>query len=115
MLYLFPVSVAHAAGGGGLASLGGSSGIASMAPFVLLIVVFYFLLIRPQQKTAKKHKELLAAIAQGDRVVTRGGIHGRVQNVKDDVISIEIANNVVVKLDRGAILGKQNADGGDAK
>ncbi len=111
MLYLFPVSVAHAAGEGGL--LGGGSGIASMAPFVLLIVVFYFLLIRPQQKTAKKHKELLAAIAQGDRITTRGGIHGRVQSVKEDVITVEIANNVVIKLDRAAILGKQI--GGDDK
>jgi len=113
VLYLFPVSVAHAAGEGGL--LGGGSGIASMAPFVLLIVVFYFLLIRPQQKTAKKHKELLAAIAQGDRIITKGGIHGRVQNVKDDVISVEIANNVVVKLDRGAVLGMQTSGDGDGK
>jgi len=106
--------VAHAAGEGG-GGFGGAGGIAGMAPFVLLIVVFYFLLIRPQQKTAKKHKALLAALSQGDRVVTRGGIHGRVQNVQDDIITVEIANNVSVKLERGAILGKQGEGGAEGK
>ena len=115
MLYFFPVSVAHAEGGGGLAAIGGSGGIASMAPFVLLIVVFYFLLIRPQQKTAKKHKLLLAELTQGDRVITRGGIHGRVKNVKDDTLTVDIANGIVITLDRSAILGKQTGGGGDSK
>jgi preprotein translocase subunit YajC len=112
VLYIFPVSVAHAAGeGGGF----GSSGIAGMAPFVLLIVVFYFLLIRPQQKTAKKHKELLASLSQGDRIITRGGVHGRVQSVKEATVMVEIAPNVTIKLERGAVLGTESESGSTDK
>jgi preprotein translocase subunit YajC len=75
----------------------------SMAPLVLLFVVFYFLLIRPQQKKAKDHKAMLSKIEEGDNAITNGGLHGRVISVAEDTLTLEIANNVRVKIARQAI------------
>ncbi len=112
-MYLLPVAVAFAEEGAGP---GGPGGIASMLPFIILIVVFYFLLIRPQQKSAKKHRELLEQLKPGDRVVTRGGIHGRVQSVKDDLLVLEIADNVRIQIEKNAIQGKRvSSEGGGSK
>ena len=70
-----------------------------------MFAIFYFLLIRPQQKKAKQHKQLLAAIKKGDRVVTGGGLHGLVTGLTEDVVTIEIAPKVRVKVSRGSISG----------
>jgi preprotein translocase subunit YajC len=94
-----PVAVAYAAGG---AKTQGSP-IMSMAPLVLLFVVFYFLLIRPQQKKAKVHKEMLSKVEKGDNAITNGGLYGRVTAVAEDTITLEVADNVRVKVARGAI------------
>lgn len=75
----------------------------SIAPLIILFVIFYFLLIRPQQKRAKEHKAMLAAIQKGDNVVTNGGIHGRVAAVHEDSVSVEIASGVTVKVSKEAI------------
>ena len=77
----------------------GSQGmIEFLLPLVLIFVVFYFLLIRPQQKKAKEHKEMVENIRRGDRVVTSGGIRGKVAKVLDDgFISIEVSSTVVDK------------------
>ncbi len=82
---------------------GAASGFDPMqfAPFLLIFVVFYFMLIRPQQQKAKKHKELLSAVRRGDRVVTAGGIVGKVSKVVDDMeVLVEIADGVVVRVVR---------------
>ena len=72
---------------------------------VLIFVVFYFLLIRPQQKRAKEHKEMLSKIRRNDRIVTNGGLMGKVAKVNDDrdEIELDIAENVRVKVRRGMV------------
>ncbi len=92
------VSPAYAQAAGG-AGVGG--GLEALLPLVLIFVVFYFLLIRPQQKKMKDHKETLGGIRRGDKVVTGGGIIGSVTKVDDDnVLTIEIAKDVKVKVRR---------------
>ena len=93
----FPPAYAQAAGGGGDA-------FAQFLPFILIIVVFYFLLIRPQQKRAKEHRNMVANLRRGDKVVTAGGIVGKVSRAPDDgEIDVEIAEGVKVKVVRETI------------
>lgn len=83
---------------------GQGSGIEAFLPLILIFVVFYFLLIRPQQKKMKTHKAAIGAIRRGDKVVTGGGIIGTVTKVIDDnEISVEIADGIKVKVQRGLI------------
>ena len=85
---------------------GGSGGFEAFLPLILIFVVFYFLLIRPQQKKAKQHRETLAAIRRGDKVVTGGGILGNVTKVDNDYeVTVEIAKDVKVKVRRDLISG----------
>jgi preprotein translocase subunit YajC len=84
------------------------SGMASLAqfvPLILIFVVFYFLLIRPQQKKAKEHQNYLANLKKGDKVITGGGIHGQIAGLTDKVVTLEIAENVRIKVSRSAIAG----------
>ena len=99
----FFISDAYAQQAGGAAA-GGSP----MNMFIMLgvmIAVFYFLLIRPQNKRAKEHRAMLAALAVGNEVVTGGGILGKVTEVSEAFVSIEIASGVVVKVQRHQISG----------
>ncbi|MEC9432794.1 MAG: preprotein translocase subunit YajC [Pseudomonadota bacterium] len=90
---------AQTAAGGPMGSLG------SFVPLILIFVIFYFFIIRPQQKRAKEHKNMLAALRRGDQVVTGGGLMGKVTRVKDDdaEIEVEIAEGVKVKVVRATI------------
>ena len=98
--------LAHAMGNlGGGGGEGAGGGFGAFLPLILMFAIFYFLLIRPQQKKAKQHKQLLAAIKKGDRVVTGGGLHGVVTGLTDDVVTVEIAPKVRVKIARGSISG----------
>lgn len=97
------VSEAWAQAAGGAA--GGSDMLMSLAPMVLIFVVFWFLLIRPQQKKAKEHRAMVAALKRGDRVVTTGGIYGQVSHVADDHLMVEIADGVKIKIARDAVSG----------
>jgi preprotein translocase subunit YajC len=83
----------------------GSEGFASLIPLLLIMVIFYFLLIRPQQKKLKEHKAMVESTKKGDSVITAGGIIGTVKDVKDDILVIEIADGVKVKVKRDTILG----------
>ena len=74
-----------------------------LLPFVLIIVVFYFLLIRPQQKRQKQHREMVSNLKKGDEVVTNGGTLGRITNVGDNFISLEIADGVEIKVQNQAV------------
>jgi len=104
LFYFIPVAVAYAEGGG---AAGGGSGLVSMAPLVLLFVIFYFLLIRPQQKKAKEHKAMVSQLAKGDNIVIGGGIHGRITQASDDILTVEIADKVHVKVNRDAVVAKK--------
>ncbi|MBW1828458.1 MAG: preprotein translocase subunit YajC [Deltaproteobacteria bacterium] len=98
--------LAYAMGGGGIGAEGGqSSGFGAFVPLIIMFAIFYFLLIRPQQKKAKQHKELLGGLKKGDRVVSSGGLHGTVTGLTDDVVTMEIAPKVRVKVSRGSISG----------
>ena len=77
--------------------------ITGMLPLVIIFILFWFLLIRPQTKRAKEHKQMAEALAKGDEVVTNGGVLGKVTEVEDSFISLEIANGVVIKVQRQAV------------
>lgn len=77
--------------------------IMSFLPLILIFVVFYFLLIRPQQKRAKEHKEMVAALAKGDEVVTNGGLLGKITEVGDNFIRVQVSDGVEVKVQRQAV------------
>lgn len=83
---------------------GGLAGLEQFMPLVLIFVVFYFLLLRPQQQKLKKHKEMVAQLRRGDRVVTQGGFIGVINKVvSDSEVLVEIADNVKVRVVRSAI------------
>jgi preprotein translocase subunit YajC len=90
---------------GGLGKGGEGGGFGAFLPLILMFAIFYFLLIRPQQKKAKAHKQLLASIKKGDRVVSSGGLHGVVTGLTDEVVTMEIAPKIRVKVSRGSISG----------
>ena len=77
--------------------------IMQFLPLLLIFVVFYFLLIRPQTKRAKEHKAMVGALAKGDEVVTNGGLLGRIAQVDENFVTLKIADNVEVKVQRQAI------------
>ena len=72
-------------------------------PLIIIAVLFYFLLIRPQQKKQKEHQKLVADLKTGDKVITSGGMHGMVANIKETTILLKVADNVKVELDRAAV------------
>jgi preprotein translocase subunit YajC len=84
--------------GAGAAPAG--SGLAPIIMMAVFVVIFYFLLIRPQQKKQKEHQAMLGKLAVGDEVVTAGGILGRIIEVGDNFITLEIADNVRIKVQR---------------
>jgi len=96
--------IAYAMGTGGGAAPGGpGGGFASLIPLILMFVIFYFLLIRPQQKKAKEHREMISSLKKGDRIMTSGGLHGRIVALDEGSVSLEIAEKVRVKVNRGYV------------
>jgi preprotein translocase subunit YajC len=95
------ISPAYAQAGG---AIGGSDMFVQLLPLVLIFVVFWFFLIRPQQKRAKEHREMIAAVRRGDQVVTGGGMIGKVTKVIDDnTVQVELSENVRVKVVRSTL------------
>lgn len=82
---------------------GSPPALVSFAPLVLIFVVFYFLLIRPQQQKAKEQREMLANLKRNDEVITNGGLYGKVVTLGDKIVTLEIAPNVRVRVDRAQI------------
>jgi preprotein translocase subunit YajC len=97
------INTAYAMGIGGSGAGQGGNAFASLIPIILMFVIFYFLLIRPQQKKAKEHREMIGRLKKGDRIVTSGGLHGRVTAVTDTTMTVEIADKVRVKIARGNV------------
>ncbi len=80
-----------------------SNPIMQFLPLIVLVVLFYFMLIRPQMKRSREHRDMLGAMAKGDEVITAGGIAGKVVNITDAYITVEIADNVAVKVQKASI------------
>jgi preprotein translocase subunit YajC len=100
------IDFAYAQNAGGAGGGGGASMFTSFVPLILIFAIFYFLLIRPQQTKAKKHKEFLNNLHEGTTVMTSGGIHGEIKGITDTVVTLEIANNVRIKVSRDHIAGE---------
>ncbi|MEJ2471008.1 MAG: preprotein translocase subunit YajC [Desulfuromonadales bacterium] len=96
-------SNAYAMAGG--AEQQGGGGMEGIIMLVIMFAIFYLLLIRPQQKRAKQHKQLVENLKNGDQVVTAGGIHGKIAAVQDDLVTLEIASNVRIKINRSSVVG----------
>jgi preprotein translocase subunit YajC len=90
-------------GQGGAGGGQGAAGFSGFIPLILMFVIFYFLLIRPQQKKAKEHREMIGRLKKGDRIITSGGLHGRITGVSDTTATVEIADKVRVKIARGNV------------
>ncbi|WP_374327162.1 preprotein translocase subunit YajC [Azonexus sp.] len=95
------ISLAHAQTAGAAADPTG--GFMQLLPMILMFVVLWFLMIRPQMKKAKEHKALLAALQKGDEVVTGGGIVGRITKVDEAYVTVEIAKDTEVVVQKPAI------------
>ena len=99
-------------------SMSGPGPLVQMLPLALVFVVFYFLLIRPQQQKARAHREMVENLKRNDEVMTTGGLYGRIIEVNERIITLEIAPNVRVRVDRPHIdavtTGGKSAKGGGA-
>ena len=87
----------------GGAAGGPQSAIMNLVPLIFMFGIFYFLLIRPQQKKAKEHRALIDALKKGDQVMTAGGVHGKITAIDGDIVTLEIATGVNIKIGRGFI------------
>ena len=103
MNFLFQILSAPAGPGGG------GAGMQSLIFLLLIIVVFYFFMIRPQVKKQKQATSFRSGLKKGDKVTTTGGIYGKINDVKERTVTLEIADNVIVKVDKTAVA----ADPGD--
>ena len=83
---------------------GDASGLGAFMPLVLIVVVFYFFMIRPQMKKQKDLKTYREALQKGDKIITTGGIYGKITGISDNTVDVEIASGVNIKVDKFAIL-----------
>jgi preprotein translocase subunit YajC len=81
----------------------GGADLMSMLPIILMFIVLYFVMIRPQMKRAKEHKAMVEALQKGDEVIAAGGVLGKVTKVADNYVTIEISNNVEIRVQRPAV------------
>lgn len=91
---------------GAASPTGGAAGMQSLIFLLLIIVVFYFFMIRPQVKKQKEATNFRNALKKGDKVATTGGIYGKITDVKDRTVTLEIADNVLVKVDKTAVMAE---------
>jgi preprotein translocase subunit YajC len=84
----------------------GAGGLSGFIPLILMFVIFYFLLIRPQQKKTKEHRAMIANLKKGDRIITSGGLYGRITGMDENTLTVEIADKVRVKVARGNVGAK---------
>jgi preprotein translocase subunit YajC len=82
---------------------GGPGPIMTVFPFILIFVIMYFMVIRPQQKKGKEHQEMLKKLKKNDEVMTTGGIYGKVVDLKETVVTLEVAPNVRIRVHRPQI------------
>ena len=104
------VSTAWAQGPAGAPAPAPGGLFASLLPFLLIFVLFYFLLIQPQQRRQKKQRAMLAALKKGDRVVTSSGILGTVANVSKEIVTLQVADSVKIRLKKEFVSDLQADD-----
>ena len=80
-----------------------ANALTSLVPLILIFVIFYFLLIRPQKAKEKEHQKLLGNLNKNDEVVTTGGIHGTVINVKDKTVILRVDENVKIEIEKNCV------------
>ncbi|MFO7658205.1 MAG: preprotein translocase subunit YajC [Bacteroidales bacterium] len=83
---------------------GKSSQTSFFIMMIMIFVIFYFFMIRPQMKKQKELKNFRDSLKKGDRVVTTGGIYGKINNMSENIITIDVGNNVLLKVDKSAVL-----------
>ncbi|MFQ5541259.1 MAG: preprotein translocase subunit YajC [Candidatus Binatia bacterium] len=96
----------------------GPAGFVSFIPLVLIFLIFYLLLIRPQQRKAKEHREMLDKLKKNDDVMTAGGLFGKVVSLTDAVVTLEVAPNVRVRVNRpniSQLIKTEKASGKEVK
>lgn len=81
----------------------GPGPLVTILPFVLIFIIMYFMVIRPQQKKAREHQEMLGKLKRNDEVMTSGGIYGKVVDLKETVVTLEVAPNVRIRVHRPQI------------
>ena len=91
------------------------SPIASLLPFALMFLVLYLLILRPQMKKQKDSQRMIDELEKKDEIVTSGGIHGVITNIKDDLLVVKIADNVQIELSRAAVSRVKNKENDDKK
>lgn len=103
---MFLATIAYAMGGvPGQQGEGSPNPLVSLMPLILMFVIFYFLLIRPQQKKQKDHQKMISELKKNDDIITTGGIHGTIVNVKDKTYSLRVDDNVKIEISKSAVTG----------
>lgn len=103
------ISTAYALGGS--PSEGGQPNpIASLLPFVLMFLVLYLLILRPQMRKQRNQQRMIDELEKNDEIVTSGGIHGTILNIKDDILVVKIADNVKIEVSRAAVSRVKNKE-----
>jgi preprotein translocase subunit YajC len=92
----------------GLLAQAQPGGVALFLPLILIMVIFYFLMILPAQRRQKKVTQMLAALKNGDKVITNGGIYGTIMGLEGDTVQLRVAEQVKMKVARSAIAGMQS-------
>ena len=85
------------------APTGPGGGIGFFVPFIFIFIIMYFVMFRPQKKRQEQQQKLISALKTGDRVVTNGGIHGLISNVKETTVIVKVADNVKIEMEKSAI------------
>ena len=87
---------------------GPGGGIGFFVPFIFIFIIMYFVMFRPQKKRQEQQQKLISALKTGDRVVTNGGIHGLISNVKETTVIVKVADNVKIEMEKSAITTVQS-------
>ena len=82
---------------------GPGGGIGFFVPFIFIFIIMYFVMFRPQKKRQEQQQKLISTLKTGDRVVTNGGIHGLISNVKETTVIVKVADNVKIEMEKSAI------------
>ena len=85
------------------APTGPGGGIGFFVPFIFIFIIMYFVMFRPQKKRQEQQQKLVSSLKTGDRVVTNGGIHGLISNVKETTVIVKVADNVKIEMEKSAI------------
>jgi len=80
-----------------------AGGIGFFVPFIFICIIMYFVMFRPQKKRQEQQQRLISSLKTGDRVVTNGGIHGLISNVKETTVIVKVADNVKIEMEKSAV------------